>query len=455
MAAVLMLILAWGLAALWPHLPYQSAAARQIRNILEDRGIRVQSLRVERLSRDRAVLKDVVLGEDSPLHVGRVGLTYDWAELRHGRLRTIEAEGMQLALYQAKDGWTVRGIESWLASTRADKTTAPPVLSFDPEKLRDVLPPHLAFSNSRLQAQGKQWTLEMPLTAALLLTEQPAARLESLGFSAAAVPYRLQSGPVLADAHWEEKERCWAGTVRMEAVRLTGAPGGDLPPLQISARTRLEEKQWTADIDLHDAKRAYAADFSLRMPLSDPMAGTLTLKNARMPWGGGTVGAEGARISLSGHAPVKVTLRLHGIDLAGLMEKIGGGKVRASGRISGELPLTWHQGGRIELHEGAAHATESGVLALSPDALPDSDAQALDIAREALGNFHYDSLILQVVPDARGNAAVRLVLKGRNPDALEGRPVKLTVNLTGDLLPLVQSTLLPLHDISRLLQNKP
>ena len=57
----------------------------------------------------------------------------------------------------------------------------------------------------------------------------------------------------------------------------------------------------------------------------------------------------------------------------------------------------------------------------------------------------------EVKDSQEDKSKITLTLEGNNPEAFEGRPIKLNVNIGGDVLPLIQQSILPLNDVKQLL----
>ena len=80
------------------------------------------------------------------------------------------------------------------------------------------------------------------------------------------------------------------------------------------------------------------------------------------------------------------------------------------------------------------------------------------MARELLQNFHYTKLKIALSSkddkDKKNKTVLSLALEGNNPTALNGRKVNLNINITGDVLPLLQQSILPFNDLKQLMKMK-
>ncbi|MCG8441228.1 MAG: YdbH domain-containing protein, partial [Caulobacterales bacterium] len=59
-------------------------------------------------------------------------------------------------------------------------------------------------------------------------------------------------------------------------------------------------------------------------------------------------------------------------------------------------------------------------------------------AFDAMRNFQYDSLTVDLNGDLGGRMYVNLLAKGRNPDMMEGRPIEFALNTTAEFARLIQ-----------------
>ena len=218
----------------------------------------------------------------------------------------------------------------------------------------------------------------------------------------------------------------------------------------------VNSKHLVAQLHAVSRDKTYRSDITLNMPIKHPLTGKLLVKHLEFPWGGGHIAVDALNLPLAMNKPIAVNIQLHEVQLATLLQEIGEDKVKAVGKISGMFPVTYHPNGRITLQEGVAEALEAGTLFVSPDLLP-GDNDQLALARSTLENFHYTKLQIRVSSPDGKKSAIHLMLEGRNPNAADARTVKLNINLTGDILPLIQQSLLPFNDLKMLLntQEKP
>ncbi|MDX2074525.1 MAG: YdbH domain-containing protein [Alphaproteobacteria bacterium] len=226
----------------------------------------------------------------------------------------------------------------------------------------------------------------------------------------------------------------------VKSLVVSGLPQ-ELPSFSGEGKLRGDEISGT----LHDAGRRYESSFII-----NPVKAVL--HNIRLPWEGAVVSAKEVAFSFGEPKPIHIPLRIEKLPLTTLLAMISSDKASGTGTVSGNTELIIFPDGNFSLGNGTFTAGKDGLIQLSPEVLP-GDAPQMEIARQALANFHYKDLRLTLSPDKRGKVSIRLNLEGNNPDALGGRPVKLNINLSGDVLELLQQTIMPMADPTRLIEK--
>lgn len=135
-------------------------------------------------------------------------------------------------------------------------------------------------------------------------------------------------------------------------------------------------------------------------------------------------------------------LAAHGLDLGELFTLIALDGLHGRGRLDGALPLRLGRDGSLEIVDGQLHATAPGDLRYAPAEPPAflSEGEAA-LALQALRNFHYQSLSMQLDGRSGGEMHVGLSLHGANPDFYGGHPVAFNLRLSGALAGLLQQGL--------------
>jgi len=102
----------------------------------------------------------------------------------------------------------------------------------------------------------------------------------------------------------------------------------------------------------------------------------------------------------------------------------------ADGVLSGNIPFAI-RGDQLVTQKGKLRALGSGRLTYtspSLDAAAQTDSQ-MELLVEALRDFHYNALSLDLELPENGDGSLLLNLQGNNPDVLDGHPFDINVNL--------------------------
>lgn len=112
------------------------------------------------------------------------------------------------------------------------------------------------------------------------------------------------------------------------------------------------------------------------------------------------------------------------------------------GKLSGNFPLQYQQG-ELTIADGTLKGLEpGGKILFQPTAAVQAYAAAnvgLKMAIEALQNFHYDTLEIQLNYQADGTALLKTRLKGNNPEWNDGHPVDFTINIEENIPKLMKT----------------
>lgn len=140
----------------------------------------------------------------------------------------------------------------------------------------------------------------------------------------------------------------------------------------------------------------------------------------------------------------KIPLTIKDLALEKLLRLGLGDSVSAKGLLSGQLVLSYVKGkpyGEGELTANAPGWIQYRRGSTASKTLNLSDGP-MDILNNYLYDFHYQTLSVDISVDEHYELVMRLKTLGRNPDYLEGKPLKLNVNLEQNLLGAIQSLVL-------------
>lgn len=126
------------------------------------------------------------------------------------------------------------------------------------------------------------------------------------------------------------------------------------------------------------------------------------------------------------------------VDVATLVQDLGIADLDASGRVSGRLPITLVDD-RVIIRDGELDA-RNGHVRFRAEAIDITDASEPQAAR-AFTNLDYERLQIAINQDLDREDAIALSARGRNPDLRDGETAMWTLQLGGDLEPLIEALL--------------
>jgi hypothetical protein len=128
---------------------------------------------------------------------------------------------------------------------------------------------------------------------------------------------------------------------------------------------------------------------------------------------------------------VSTTVALDQINLAQFLALAGVESLSGSGALSGQIPLVVSHD-TVEVRDGYLASTAPGVLRLGSATLPKAITESgadMTLLLQALADFHYDSLNVDLAGQPTGEATIGLHLKGANPAVLQGQAFNINLNL--------------------------
>jgi hypothetical protein len=156
-------------------------------------------------------------------------------------------------------------------------------------------------------------------------------------------------------------------------------------------------------------------------------------------------------IALDEAKPIRLNLEIRDVSVDALLQMATSNKATGTGTVSGTIPVSIAPDGAIRFLQGSLRAKEAGTIIMTPDAIP-GDNQQITLVRDILKNLHYKVLSVGVNSSTNNKQAILLHVEGNNPDVYEGRPVKLNVQLNGDVLNLIQQSVMPFTNPKQLLK---
>ncbi|HCS69589.1 MAG TPA: hypothetical protein DIW51_06425 [Rhodospirillaceae bacterium] len=185
-----------------------------------------------------------------------------------------------------------------------------------------------------------------------------------------------------------------------------------------------------------------AADGRLRFQILGPSS--IKVERAELAGIGGRIWAEDMAIR-DGVPPERMTLHVDGVGLGDLAAQMNIPGLKAEGKLSGRIPVKLGEGGTVAIRGGLLTSQGKGLLAFKSPTRPmpgqAPEGGRIDMVLDILEDLRFDGMTLTLDGDAQKDVQIQAHVQGRNPKIQEGRPVDLTVNLTGNIGQAIQAEL--------------
>lgn len=416
------------LAALLLFAPWESWLEQKIIRTLRAQGLGPVTLTLDHVGLSGITLRDVTLGQP-PLKLAQVTVGYHLGALLSGELNSVRLQGLAINLTHDALGWNIDGLPTPPRNGDAAKKTTLPVSA---EALSALPFTQLSLIDSSIQLAAKNIQASLMLDATLQHGPTNSLRLDARDVRIALPMGMLNINGLRAQFTLDEAAQQWHGDWAFTA-QIEASDTMTVPTLTASGTLTVfaNAVQFTGSIASDDT--SYEAQFSGEVSLVDASRSHLKVLQAHVPWSGGEIALNKAKIPLSGDAPIALSLEVKKVEIDSLMQALTGNKATASGVVSGIIPLRISKTGQVMVGKTSLKAQGPGIISLSPEVIPGDNAQVATV-RELLKNLHYTVLTLDLAMAPDNTLSATLAVEGKNPDAEQSRPVKLNVHLSGDLL---------------------
>lgn len=172
--------------------------------------------------------------------------------------------------------------------------------------------------------------------------------------------------------------------------------------------------------------------------------GNLAFAPTAWNWAGGKLTTSAAKGQLSSLSISGLTLSVKDLSVQELLSSMLKSGFSATGTMNGKLPITFKDGAPL-IRKGKLETPGGGIISYVPpegeSPIPKGQSFQTDLLLSAISNFHYDTLSFDIDNKDERILEVILHLRGRNPDLYNGQIIELNINLTGNILEAVQSSL--------------
>ena len=169
------------------------------------------------------------------------------------------------------------------------------------------------------------------------------------------------------------------------------------------------------------------------------LKGGIQLLEARWPMGGGDIFASPTFWSTTGEAN-RITVSVSDISLGDIVQSLGNEDLSATGQIEGSLPILVDgvnltvENGRVEIEDGGVITVRSKGLNRAGD-----ENEVAKIAIDALKDFRYEKLTLDINGPLDGNMTLGAKFIGQNPEVLGGAQFLFRTSIEGELINIARN----------------
>lgn len=419
-------------------LPWKEWLAREMTRQMQAQGFKVVSLKVDGITPDKIILKDIVLGDKAGLTLQNLAIDYNPIDLWSGKLKTLSLSDLKLDIRQENGVWSLNGVQS----QGGQGTVLIPSTHADIEK---IPVDSVTIQNAALSLFAAFWEMSLPLSVEWKKSD-PSVSIHSDSVSFKKRDLKIKTGKFATDIKFVGGY--WSGAWSLDGVEIP-----DFPVMNFKGGVEIKDNTLKIKGDIKAADNAGSGTFNLSYPFDKPEKANLEITQVNFAWAGGKVRAEKTKIPLDGKTNLKAILDIQGISVDTVLDLMAGQDVQATGTLSGKVPLIITPQGTILLEKGGMSANGDGLISLPASVIPGSGDQ-IELTRAILKNFEYDGLSIDVQELEKNKIALMLSLSGNNPKVYDGRAVKLNVRLGGDVLEFLQSNLMMFSNPQSLLDQE-
>lgn len=446
---VLVALIIAGFVIPWPRL-----VGDVLRQQMEAQGLRKVHLTVEALGLNGIKLRDISIGDEPPLRLPAVTVAFNLSDLWNGKLQTLHLDGLEFTATQQSGAWTLTGFSRppQGSGQNVSNRNVGIGLPLTQQHIAAIPLEQATLTHGSLRLTSPDWSLALPLE--LNWQKQPTPRLTYQGDSPTFKMGALTVTAITLSATitLNPAQKQWSGAWQLEGLALQGSPIA-VPSLTGTGTLGIGADAVQLAGCFNDTTKDWQSCFKADINMNNATQSRLTITHGKMPWTGGVISVRNVTIPLSGNADIQIPVQVKGVSIDTLMQQLTGKRATAQGVVSGTLPVTIKANGAISIAQGQLQAEAPGVIAIDPAAIP-GDNEQIALVREVLQNLHYTLLAIGIDNGKDNKPAVTLTVEGRNPDAQNGRAVKLQVHLGGDVLEFAQQSLMSFTDPKQLLRQE-
>jgi hypothetical protein len=426
-------------------LPYRAWLESRLEVLIEKKGFENVELTISSLGLKSASLENISLGANEKINLKNILFDYSLADLWKGNLQNLSVSGITINVKQQEGRWVVVGLEDWKS-----KTSEPLAFPVTSEDIAQIPFAKMKIEDSTLNVLLEKGKLALPLNFTWEKVPQSEFNYQGNDIAFSLNALEFIAGNLTLNAYIPEQANKWTGLWMLENLTITGA-SIPVPVMHGKGSLSIEYSKGQAQGSFLSDDKLWSADFSLEHDLKAAKT-NIAIIQAHMPWKEGRIDIRDVKVPLQGKDPIKVVLQIQSVSIEELMQSLTGDRVSATGKVSGTLPILIARDGKITVLPGKLKSEEPGTISMPPDVIP-GDNEQVSLVRQILEDLQYTDFSITTTNDDAGRLNVLMTFEGNNPAVYEGRPVKLNVNLTGDVLEFIEQNILLLTTPEKLLKQ--
>ncbi|NDF12414.1 MAG: hypothetical protein EB060_06355 [Proteobacteria bacterium] len=431
-------------------MPWKTWLADAIEHTLETNGFQNVDISIAHVGIHGITFDKIAIGRPQPLVLEHLTIGYSLPELWHRHFETFTLRGVHLEAGKENDSWSANGFEGF-SNTPTDTVSEPFTWPVSTAELTAIPFENLTIEESSLKLTTPDWKAELPFNLRWKKGPTPTLSYTSLAseLHLGTVPTTIKR--MAFDAKLNPEAKRWDGNWEMDGIQVKDAP---LPVPTLQGNGILSATRDVVEVTggFKSADTTYRSDLTLRYLFANPEKSALTIQAMLLPWNEGTLAVHNVRIPFTTTSDIKLDLEVRHVSVEALMQTLTKNRASATGRVSGTIPVIIKPDGSFLIHAGSLTADEPGTIAVSPDAIPGDNA-SVALVRDMLTNLHYKLLSIGMESGKDKKFSVTFAVEGNNPDVYEGRPVKLNVHFGGDVLELLEQSMISFTDPKKLIEQ--
>lgn len=423
--------------------PWKTWVAHQAEDALRAQGLENPQLTIKAITANTIIINDITIGTDRPIRLSDLEIDYDLKSLWQGRLNSLNLKGLNLSINQSEQGWQIQGFA--MPATSNPNDTSNPNIPMSRAQM-DALPFNaLTIDESYFSIANNDMQVSAPFSASLGRNVSFASDHLNIEYGS----LRFNISNTALSMHLNDNDTGWVGNW---TVRDISSPS--TPSITASGTFTLDANgiKILADLKAKD-ENGITAKLTIDYAFTAPKKMMLTINSASMPWGGGTISVKNITVPVFETKAIIMPVQTKNVSIDDLMQMMTGEYVRATGTISGTIPVIIGRDGTISLGNGGLKANNHGQLSMPPELIPGQGEQ-IEMTRKILKDFQYNILDISIKKINANKISVLLAIKGNNPDMYNGREVNLNIRLSGDLLEIIRSNAMLILQPETLMKQK-